>query len=307
MLGSSSVILDIEDDKTAGNVRVVFSGDIGRPGIPIIRDPAHISDGTDVLIIESTYGDRLHPPYPESEMELRRIINETVKKGGALLIPAFSVGRTQQIVFAMHKLYNEKQIPEIPIYVDSPLASRATEVFRLHPETYDIEIREFLLEDADNNPFGFPTLHYTNTVQDSKNLNKLSGPAVIISASGMMEGGRILHHLRNRISDPRNTILITGWQAPYTLGRRIFERQPEVNILGESFKVKAGIEVLTGLSAHADREGLLEWAGAMSRKPSRTFVVHGEDKAAKAFSKSLKSECGFEQVDVPAMKESFTI
>jgi metallo-beta-lactamase family protein len=307
MLGSASVILDIEDGNSRSETRVVFSGDLGRPGIPIIRDPVAVSDGADVLIIESTYGKRTHPPYSESENELMHIVNETCERGGALLVPAFSVGRTQQIVYAMHRLYNEKKIPEIPIYVDSPLATRATEVFRLHPETYDTEIRNFLLTDDQNNPFGFPTLRYTNTVEDSKALNSVSGPLVLISASGMMEGGRILHHLRNRIADPRTTILITGWQAPHTLGRRIVEGQPRVNILGEGFPLKAKVEIMTSLSAHADRDGLIEWAGALSPKPSRTFVVHGEDESAIALSKALESECGFERTDVPVLKESYTI
>jgi metallo-beta-lactamase family protein len=185
--------------------------------------------------MESTYGNRLHPPYPESEKELERIVNETYNRGGVLLIPAFAVGRTQQIVYALHKLHNHKKIPHLPIYVDSPLATNTTDIFRMHPECYDSETRDFLLNDRDNNPFGFDTLKFTQNVEESKKLNIMKEPAVIISASGMMEGGRILHHLRSRISDPRNTILVTGWQAPNTLGRRIVSKEPMVRIFGDEF------------------------------------------------------------------------
>jgi len=307
MLGSTHVILDIEDKHSGQNTRVVFSGDIGRPDIPIIRDPQPITEGTDILIMESTYGNRLLPPYPETEKELKRIIRETFKRGGTLLIPSFAVGRTQQLVYALHKLYNNEEIPPFPIYVDSPLATSVTDIFRLHPETYDKEMREFLLNDKNHNPFGFNTMHYTQTVGESKELNTLKGPAIIMSASGMMESGRILHHLRNRITDSRNTILITGWQAPNTLGRRIVERQPIVKIFGEEYPLKAQVEILTGFSGHADREGLLAWASVMKKKPKRTFIVHGEEEAATELAESLRSEVGFERVEIPEMHQVFEV
>ena len=198
MLGSAHVILEFEE--RGQKRRLVFSGDIGRPDIPIIRDPVPISDGADILIMESTYGNRLHPDYLESEKELERIVNETVSRGGALLVPAFAVGRTQQLVYALHKLHRKGAIPDLPIFVDSPLATRTTEVFRLHPEVFDADVREFLLTDDDNNPFGFGRLQYTQSVEQSKALNSLKTPAVIISSGGMLEGGRILHHLRDRKS-----------------------------------------------------------------------------------------------------------
>jgi len=307
MLGSAHVVLDIQDNDTGKPCRVVFSGDIGRPDIPIIRDPQPITEGADVLIIESTYGDRTHPPYPESEKELKRIVNETAKNGGSLLIPAFAVGRTQQIVYALHKLFVKGEIPAMPIYVDSPMATRATEIFRLHPEAYDAEIRQFMLQDNDNNPFGFETLKYTASVADSKELSASDKPAIVISASGMMEGGRILHHLKSRISDPRNTILVTGWQAPYTMGRRIVDGEKEVRIYGEEYEVKAKVEIVTGFSGHADREGLLAWAGAMEKKPRQTFVVHGEEASANAFAEALRSELGFKNIQVPDLHESFNV
>ncbi|MDG4474731.1 MBL fold metallo-hydrolase RNA specificity domain-containing protein [Thiovibrio frasassiensis] len=307
MMGSANVILDIHDQEKNRDVRLVFSGDIGRSGIPIINDPAVLREGADILIMESTYGNRQHPPYPESEKELERIVNETYQRGGTLLIPAFAVGRTQQLVYALHRLYLQRDIPNVPIYVDSPLATRVTDIFRLHPETYDSEIREFLLKDNHSNPFGFDTLRYTQSVQDSKELNFLREPAIIISASGMMEAGRILHHLRKRIGDKKNTILVTGWQAPNTLGRRIVEGEETVKIFGEEFPLRARVETLTGFSGHADRDGLLAWAGAMQKKPTRTFVVHGEEEVATIFAESLRTELGFPQVDIPEPHQSFEV
>ena len=307
MLGSAHVILDVEDQETGRNQRLVFSGDIGRPDIPIIRDPVPISDGTDILIMESTYGDRLHPPYPESEKELERIVNETVSHGGSLLIPAFAVGRTQQLVYALHKLHSRQAIPDLPVFVDSPLATRTTDIFRLHPEVYDEEIREFLLTDDDNNPFGFGRLQYTQSVEQSKALNSLKVPAVIISSSGMLQGGRILHHLRNRIGDPRNTILITGWQAPNTLGRDLVEKKEVVKIYGDEFQVKAKVETLTGFSGHADREGLIDFVRNMQKKPQQTFIVHGEDAAAESLAGALRDELGLEHVQIPTPLQSFDV
>lgn len=307
MLGSAHVILDIEKGGGKRPTRLLFSGDIGRKGIPIIRDPAMPVDGCDVLIMESTYGDRIHPPYPESEKELQRIVRETVARGGSLLIPAFAVGRTQQLVYSLHKLVLAGGIPEVPIYVDSPLATRTTEIFRLHPEVYDSEIRSFIYNNDQANPFGFSSIHYTQSVDESKALNSLATPAVIVSASGMMEGGRILHHLKSRISDARNTILVTGWQAPNTLGRSLVEGAAEVKIFGEECQVKAKVEVMTGFSGHADRDELLAWAGSMRTKPRKTFVVHGEEEVALGFAESLKVELGFENVTVPNLHDSFEL
>jgi metallo-beta-lactamase family protein len=285
----------------------VFSGDIGRPDIPIIRDPVAISDGADILIMESTYGNRLHPAYPESESELARIVNETVSRGGSLLIPAFAVGRTQQLVYALHKLHSAGAIPDLPIFIDSPLGTRTTDIFRLHPEDYDAEIREFLLTDDDNNPFGFGRLKYTQSVEQSKALNSLKTPSVIISSSGMLEGGRILHHLRNRIEDPRNTILFTSWQAPNTLGRRLVENEKNVRIYGEEYQVKARVEVLTGFSGHADRAGLVDFVRVMQKKPQQTFIVHGEDDSSASLADALRNELGLKNVVIPEPMQSFDV
>jgi metallo-beta-lactamase family protein len=307
MLGSTHVILDIHDRETGREQRVVFSGDIGRKGIPIIRNPTLLTEGADVLIMESTYGNRLHPPYPESEKELERIVNETYNRGGVLLIPAFAVGRTQQIVYALHKLHDDKKIPHLPIYVDSPLATNTTDIFRMHPECFDTEMRDFLLNDHHTDPFGFDTLKFTANVEESKKLNTLKKPAVIISASGMMEGGRILHHLRSRISDSRNTILVTGWQAPNTLGRRVVSKEPVVKIFGDEFNMKAHVEVITGFSGHADRDELLTWAGAMQKKPEHTFIVHGEEESSQALADSLQTGLDFKNIAIPDMHQSFEI
>ncbi|MBN1965178.1 MAG: MBL fold metallo-hydrolase [Anaerolineae bacterium] len=307
MLGSTSIILRIQDHEARQDVTLVFSGDIGRAGIPIIRDPEPLTGGADVLIMESTYGNRLHPPYPEADAELKRIVLETYQRGGQVIIPAFAVGRTQQLVYSLHKLFQNKDLPRIPIYVDSPLATNVTDVFRLHPEVYDDDIRAFMLQDDVQNPFGFANLSYTRSVDQSKELNFLREPAIIISASGMMEHGRILHHLRHRVADPRHTILVVGWQAPNTLGRYITDGVSPVRIFGEEYPVHAHVEKLDGFSGHADRDELLAWAGAMSKKPARTFLVHGEEEAALALADSLRSVTGFSGVDVPEMHQSFSI
>jgi metallo-beta-lactamase family protein len=304
MLGSAIVVLDIEDRDTGRDVRLVFSGDLGRIGIPIIRDPETV-DHADVLILESTYGDRLHEPYEDSEKKLEKIIDDTYKRGGAVIIPSFAVGRTQQLVYSLHKLMLRRDIPEMPVYVDSPLAINATAVFRLHPEAYDAEIRQFMLSEGD--PFGFDQLRYTRSVEQSKELNFKREPFIVISASGMAESGRILHHLRNRIEDPANTILIVGWQAPDTLGRRLVEHQPVVRIFGEEYHLNAQVEVLNGFSGHADRNELLGWAKAITKQPRRTFLVHGEEAAAASLAEGLHNEVGYEQVDVPELHQKFAI
>jgi len=307
LLGSAHVILDIDDQESGTSKRLVFSGDIGREGIPIIRDPTPLTEGADILIMESTYGNRNHPPYQETDKELARIVNETVQRGGTLLIPAFAVGRTQQLVYALHKLYSSGAIPDLPVFVDSPLATRTTDIFKLHPEVYDAEIREFLLTDDDNNAFGFGRLQYTQSVEQSKALNERKGPMVIISASGMMEGGRILHHLRSRIEDPRNTILITGWQAPNTLGRRIVEKEEIVRVFGDEFRMRAHVEVQTGFSGHADHDGLLDFVRVMAKRPEQTFIVHGEEEASQTLAHDLRTELGLENVVIPESLQSFVV
>src|SRR6266849_373405 len=234
MLGSTSMILE------ADGIRLAFSGDVGRPGLPIIRDPQPL-DPVDYLIMESTYGDRLHKPIADAAQKLADIVNRAANRGGKIIVPCFAVGRTQQLVLMLHQLMDARSIPSIPIFVDSPLAVNATEVFRKHPECYDEEARRFLQEGED--PFGFYRLKSVREASESKKLNELHGPFLVLAASGMCEAGRILHHLRNTIEDPRNTVLITGFQAEHTLGRKIAEGQTEVSIFGEPMRLRAEVAV----------------------------------------------------------------
>jgi metallo-beta-lactamase family protein len=224
-----------------------------------------------------------------------------------VIVPAFSVGRTQELVYALHRLTQAKQIPELPIFVDSPLSVNVTEIFRLHPECYDKEVNEFLAASHHRDPFGFYRLTYVRSVEGSKELNHLQEPAIIISASGMCEAGRILHHLKNNVEDSRNTVLIVGWQAPHTLGRRLVERQPVVKIFGEKYKLRARVETINGFSAHADRDGLLGYADQLG--PSRlssAFVVHGEEASSLALAEGLRG-LGLGQVSVPQPGEVFEL
>ncbi|MCB8982753.1 MAG: MBL fold metallo-hydrolase [Ardenticatenaceae bacterium] len=307
ILGSAIVALDIEDEESQRNRRLVFSGDLGRPNRPILRDPA-LLDRADILIIESTYGNRLHADLDEASDKLENIINETYGRGGKLIVPAFAVGRTQELVYRIHQLVEERDIPpKLPIFVDSPLAIDATGIYRLHPEAYDEEIAQFILANHNEDPFGFDMMHYTRSTAESKELNFLREPAVIISASGMAEAGRILHHLKNNIEDARNTILIVGWQAPNTLGRRLVEKQPVVKIFGEEYRLKAQVETINGFSAHADRKELLEWTGHLQQRPSHTFIVHGEEEAAFSFAAALQEEQHLPNVVVPELGQKFTL
>ena len=307
ILGSAIVVLDIDDKEAGEQKRLVFSGDLGRNDRPILRDP-QIVKGADILIIESTYGNRVHEKVEEASDKLERIVNETYKRGGKVIVPAFAVGRTQELVYRLRKLIESRDIPaDLPIFVDSPMAIDATGVYRLHPEAYDEEAANFVLENRGGDPFGFDMMRYTRTTMESKELNFLREPAVIISASGMAEAGRILHHLKTNVEDARNTILITGWQAPHTLGRRLVEGVRKIRIFGEEYKLKAHVDSIHGFSAHADRDELLAWTGAMEKRPLHTFIVHGEIEAAEAFKESLEKEQGFSNVHIPQLGEAFEV
>lgn len=301
ILGSASVDLRLSE---GGRVhRLVFSGDIGRTSLPIIRDPQPPTGPVDTLIIESTYADRDHEPVHDAEQRLADLVRRVAGRGGKLLIPAFAVGRTQEIVFSLHQLWRSGAIPGVPIYVDSPLAVDATAVFRMHPEVFDR--REKLMEQGAG-ILDFPLVKYVRDVQDSKALNGLQGPAVIVAASGMMEAGRILHHVRNHGTDHRNMILFVGFQAEHTLGRRIQERQSPVRIYGEEYELRAEIETISGYSAHADRNELRAWVRALGGPVRRAFCVHGEPDQLEAMAALLREE-GVEDVVVPALGESFTL
>jgi metallo-beta-lactamase family protein len=301
ILGSSCVVLD--DTSAARPIRLTFSGDIGRPGLPIIRDPEP-PEPSEYLILESTYGGRLHKDTTHVVNKLAAVVQRTAARGGRIIVPAFAVGRTQQLVLLLHQLANEKRIANIPIFVDSPLAVNVTSVHREHPECFDEETREFLNNGED--PFGFRRLQYIREAADSKKLNDLHGPFVVISASGMCESGRVLHHLRNNIEDPRNTVLITGFQAKDTLGRKLVEKWPEVRIFGEPMRVRAEIASLDELSAHADQGELLRWIEPLAPALRRVFLVHGEPEQSATLAKLLAAKHGL-QVTVPAPGDSFEL
>ncbi len=307
VLGSALVVLDVADAGAGQPARVVFTGDLGRANRPILNDPVFL-DRADVLIMESTYGDREHPDDVDTDHRLEEIIRETIKQGGKVIVPAFAIGRTQELVYRLNNLVERRDLPpNLQVYVDSPLAIDATAVFRAHPEAYDAEIAEVLVSDRDRDPFGFAMMRYTRSPEESKELNFLRQPAVIISASGMAETGRILHHLKNNIEDPRSTVLITGFQAPETLGRRLVDGHKRVKIFGEDYDVRARVLSLNGLSGHADRSELLAWAKRLQPPPGHTFLVHGEPDAAFALADSLRTQLGFGNVSVPEMGQKFTL
>jgi len=301
ILGSSCLLF--HGKSNGAPVRLVFSGDVGRHNLPIIRDPETMPPA-DYLIMESTYGGRLHKSAEHVINKLENVVNRTAGRGGRIVVPAFAVGRTQQLVLLLHQLANEKRIPNIPIFVDSPLALNVTDVHRNHPECFNEEARKYL--DSGEDPFGFKRLQYIREASESKKLNDLRMPFVVISASGMCEQGRILHHLRNSIEDPRNTVLITGFQAQDTLGRKLVEKWPEVRIFGEPMRVRAEISSLDELSGHADQGELLEWIRPMAPTLRKVFLVHGEPLQAATLARLLHSQYHLDVV-CPAPGQSFDL
>jgi metallo-beta-lactamase family protein len=300
ILGSATVDLRATE---GGPQRLVFSGDIGRSGLPIVRNPEPPSGPIDTLVVESTYADRDHESFDDAESRLGAAVRRVADRGGKLLIPAFAVGRAQELIYSLHRLHRDGQIPDIPIYVDSPLAIDITTVFRMHPEVFDR--RERLIETT-NELFDFPLIRYVRDVADSKGLNTSPGPAVIIAASGMAESGRILHHLAHGIGDHRNLVLFVGFQADHTLGRRIQAGQETVRILGQEYERRAEVESITGYSAHADRNELRSWVRRLGGPVRRAFVVHGEPPALEAMSTILREE-GVRDVRIPKHGESFDL
>jgi metallo-beta-lactamase family protein len=301
ILGSSFVVL--QDSTGERSVRLTFSGDVGRPHTPIIRDPEP-PEPCDYLILESTYGGRFHKSNIHVTDKLASVMERTAARGGRIIVPAFAVGRTQQLVFLLHQLSQAKRIPNIPIFVDSPLAVNVTDVYRSHPECFDEEARQYLTNHQD--PFGFHRLQYIREAEESKKLNDLHGPFVVISASGMCEQGRILHHLRHNLEDPRNTVLITGFQAADTLGRKLVEKWPEVRVFGEPVRVRAEISSLDELSGHADQGELLAWIQPLSGSLRRVFLVHGESGQSADLARVLETRYGL-NVTVPRPGESFEL
>ncbi len=305
MLGSANVTLDIDDK--GHHRRLAFSGDIGRKHLPILRDPEYV-ENADIIIMESTYGNRLHAPIENAAMDLKAQVVKTFERGGKIIIPSFAVGRTQELVYALHKLHEANEIPQLDIFVDSPLAVNVTEVFENHPEIYDEEITDFMKNGHISNAFGFEDLRYIRDVEDSKKLNTRKEPAIIISASGMCEAGRILHHLKNNIEDPRNTILFVGYQGEHTLGRKILDGKSPVPIFGDPYKVRAEIHKLEGYSGHADKNGLLTWLDKAreSKTPRYVFLVHGEPKNMFPLADAIKKR-GLPRVEIPKRGQVFSV
>lgn len=285
IIGSSSVGMSI-DLANGTTRRLTFTGDVGRKLMPILRDPDPL-DAADLILSESTYGDRVHPEAADMKNELAQIIERTANEGGKVVVPAFSVGRTQNLVYFLHELFLANKLPRIPIFVDSPLSSKTTMVYRAHPQCYDRETHSQFLEN-EHDPFGFADLKFVTSTEASKALNVLAEPCVIIASSGMCEAGRILHHLRHNISDPRSAVVIVGYQAQHTLGRRLVDRVPEIKIYGEVHKLKANVVTMGGLSAHADSVGLVDCFAQLNADPGqRALLVHGEENQSRALATKL--------------------
>jgi metallo-beta-lactamase family protein len=302
ILGSAIVFLTLNED---GKITTLgFSGDLGRPNLPILKDPEYIPD-VDHFICESTYGGRTHDNPLNAEDKLAAVINKAHAQKAKIIIPAFSVGRTQELVYAIHRIIESGRAPEIKVFVDSPLSVNATEVFRIHPECFDNEISEFLIKRKD--PFGFDKLTYIRDVEDSKRLNDEAGPLIIISSSGMCEAGRILHHLANNIENPNNIVLIVGYSAQHTLGRRITEKEEIVKIFGDEYNLNAEVIVMDSFSAHADADELLEYVNHFDKsRMQNIFLVHGEEDQQNIFSNELQ-KAGFRNVAIPKRGDEFNI
>jgi len=303
MLGSGTALIEItENGKTS---RIAYTGDIGRPESRILRSPVPFPQ-CDYLITEATYGNRLHPHLQEAEGELLRVIRETcVEKRGKVIIPAFAIGRTQEIVYALNNFFNEGLLPKVNIYVDSPLAVNATDIFRLHTDILNEDVAHVMHTDPD--PFGFNSLFYIKSPEESKKLNENKNPCVIISASGMMEAGRIKHHLANNIENPNNTILAVGYCGPRTLGARILEGSDEVSIFGVRHTVNANIERIEAFSGHGDYNEMADFLDCQDKSQvKKVFLVHGEYEAQQAYKSTLEKR-GFNQIIIPVAGEEYTL
>ena len=306
-----SAIIEVWVRENGKDVKLVFSGDLGNKGIPILRDPAIISDA-DYLVIESTYGNRLHTLKKDKD-KLERFINiisETIAKGGNVVIPSFAVGRTQEIIYDLNKymdVFGDEEVHKIlniPVYVDSPLATSATQVFRENLDCFDEEAKEYIANG--DNPLDFPTLKFTQSPEESRKLNEKTESTIIISASGMCDAGRIKHHLKHNLWRKESTILFVGYQAEGTLGRKILDGATKVKLFGEEISVNARIEAIDGFSGHADRAGLLSWVGSIGKKPKKVFVVHGELEVMNEFAQTLTDEFGLKCI-IPSRGDCYVV
>jgi metallo-beta-lactamase family protein len=301
IIGSSFVLLDFES-LDGRRKRLILTGDLGRYNEPIIPDPSSV-DEADYIVVESTYGDRDHPRM-DAKTRLAEIINETARRAGHILIPAFAIGRTQQLLFRIRELEEENRIPILPVFVDSPMASSATKLYLRHTEDHDLEMKDLL--DERRNPLATERFNLTRSIQESKKVDAEEESTIVISASGMATGGRILHHLRKRLPDARNTVIFAGFQAAGTRGRRILDGEKEIKIFGEFVPVRAHIETIENLSAHADSREILRWLGEFKRAPEKVFLVHGEPGAQEALRNKIVEKFGW-QVEIPEYLRKFEL
>ncbi len=299
-----SAITELEISEKGAKHRVCYAVDLGRKNLPLLLDPKQIT-GCDTLIIESTYGNRKHDPIENAKGDLEKAINKTVERGGKIIVPSFAMERTQEIIYHLHELHNEKRIPNIPIFIDSPLAINVTQVFRRNLQYLDDEAQVMIRKYED--PFGFGRVQYVRSVEDSKQLNYMDNSMIIISASGMCEAGRILHHLKNNIEDNRNTILVVGYMAENTLGRRIVEREKRVKVFGEEYNLEADVVAIDAFSAHADRDELLEYIRGCGPNLKRVFIVHGEEEQSLVFANAVRKMNPALEVTVPQEGESIEL
>ena len=302
ILGSAAISLEIEE--RGRKIRFWFSGDIGRYKLPLLRDPV-LPEAVDYLLMESTYGDKSHEDPTAAFDEFREVVKRTLNRGGKLIVPAFAVGRTQEIVYHLNEMMSAGEVPMAPVFVDSPLAVRASNVFRAHPECFDEETRKFVME-ARHPALDFKMLTYIQSVEESKALNERKEPMVVISASGMAETGRILHHLKNNIENPKNTVCIVSWQAPYTLGRRLADREKQIKIFGEVYNRNAEVATIGGLSGHAGQDLLIKYATNVKNSVKKVFLVHGEEKQASILTEKLKAQ-NMREIYYPELHSSVEI
>ena len=303
ILGSALVQLDIRSQQGRRH-RLLFSGDLGQPDQPILRHFEYPS-GADILLIESTYADKLHPPADDVEAKIEGLLKHIDRHNSKLIIPAFSVGRTQQIIWYLNRILARGKFPrEVKLFIDSPLSQKATKIYAQHREVYNAEARRMIASGKD--PLNFPGMTYIASPEESKALNEQPGPMIIIAASGMCEGGRIVHHLKNSLTDENNVVLIVGYQAENTLGRRIVEKRNPLKMLGEEIELKAQVEVINALSAHADKNGLVDWLDEIKDNVRHAFAVHGETEKVTAMAELLK-EHGIANAHAPHPGETFTI
>jgi metallo-beta-lactamase family protein len=301
ILGSAMIELRVkENDATR---RLLFTGDLGQTDKPIVRDPSILTEA-DYIVMESTYGDRDHETFEPVESQLQKVIVETIGAGGKLIIPIFAIERAQELIYYFAELLRDRRIPDVPVFLDSPMAAEVTEVFRHHRECFDADAQERVA--AGESLFRFPSLHVVHGVEESKKLNDMKGPAVIMATSGMCTAGRIKHHLAQHIGDPASTILFVGYQSQGTLGRQILDGDREVRIHGISRLVRARVHQIQGISGHADRTGLLRWLSAFQRPPREVFITHGEEQGALALAEQIRQQFGWDVV-VPEYRQTVVL